>query len=783
MPNAQPPARPGLLDRCGGALLVLLGISLGLSGAWLLALGGSSYYVIAGVMLAACGWQIFRRHMAGLVIFGVLLIGTTLWGLWEVGFNFWALMPRTVFFSVLGVALLFVACRTSPGGRERVFLSVSILLALLVTVAPLVMREPLVGSTSPQANLAVQGDGDWSSYGNQHSDRYSPLSEITPANVGDLRPAWTYHTGLFGPDGNRRASLELTPLMIDGLLFGCTAFDSVFALDPDSGREIWRRDTLDRPVLGGHPVCRGLSYFRAAPGALECPTRLLVDTVDNHLVALDAKTGKLCEGFGNKGKVDLAEGLGDFPPGWTHPTSPATVVNGTAVVGAYVVDNQSTNVPPGVVRGYDASSGALKWAFDPARPDDSSPREAGHVYTPSTPNAWTVFSGDEGLNLVFIPTGNGSPDFYGANRSATTDRFSSSLIALDASTGKVRWTFQAVHHDLWDYDLAAQPVLADFPLDGRLVPALVVATKTGQVFVLDRRTGETLTKVEERQAPNSAIAGERSSPTQPYSVGMPDFSGLPLTEADMWGITPFDQLSCRLAFRQSVYEGMYTPLGLKPSIRFPGELGGIDWGSVSLDEGRGLLIVNANYMADRDQLITREQADREGLVPKTDPSGHFAPGGAMQGTPYGVHWGPFLSALGIPCQRPPYGSLTAIDLHTRRVVWSRPLGDARNSGPFGLSLGLPIELGAPNIGGTLATGGGLIYVAATQDQMFRAIDTLTGKILWQTPLPAGGHATPMTYRGTDGHQYVLIAAGGGALKDKPGDTLIAFRLIPPTSSR
>jgi quinoprotein glucose dehydrogenase len=750
---------------------------MALPGAFLLLLGGSPYNLLAGIVLIACALLTARRRTSALAMYAALLIATTLWSVWEVGLDFWALLPRTLFLCVVGVCLLVtLGLSRGASGISRVLLIAALVIATCTTMTPLLIRHPLQLSGGSHVDPVAGDDGEWSSYGNRHSNRYSPLGEITPANVQKLEQAWTYHTGLFGPGGKRRASLELTPLMVDGMLYGCTAFDSVFALDPLTGKQIWRRDTVESAVLGGHPVCRGLSFYRAPVGTAVCPTRLLIATVDNHLVALDARSGKPCSDFGLNGKVDLMRGMGIFPQGWTHPTSPPTIVNGTAVIGAYVVDNQSTLVPPGVIRGYDAVTGALQWAFDPARPDDSTPLARGAVYTPSTPNAWTVFSGDENLNLVYIPTGNGSPDFFGANRSPTTDRFSTSLIALDASTGLVRWTFQAVHHDLWDYDLAAQPALVDFPVAGAKVPALVLPTKTGQIFVLDRRTGEPLTRVVERPAPKSSIPDERSSPTQPYSVGMPDFSGATLTEADMWGLTPFDQLFCRIAFKRSVYDGMYTPLGLDPSLRFPGELGGIDWGSVAIDEGRGLLIVNANYMADRDQFISREQANHEGLVPRTDPRGHFAPGGAMAGTPYGVHWGAFLTPLGVPCQRPPFGSLTAIDLQSRKVVWSRTLGDARNSGPTGLPLGLPIELGTPNIGGTLATGSGIIYVAATQDEMFRAIDTRSGAVLWQTKLPAGGHATPMTYKGSDGHQYVVIAAGGGALQDKPGDSLVAYRL-------
>jgi quinoprotein glucose dehydrogenase len=478
--------------------------------------------------------------------------------------------------------------------------------------------------------------------------------------------------------------------------------------------------------------------------------------------------------------VDLSEGEGLEPAtrGWVNPTSPPAIVHGTAVIGSFIVDNFSTRVPPGVIRGYDAVTGQLKWAFDPGKPDDHNAPAPGATYTLSTPNSWTAFSGDEALGMVYVPMGNGSPDYWGNQRTPETDRFSTAVVALDADTGQVRWVFQAVHHDLWDYDLAAQPVLADFPSDNGNVPALIQPTKTGQVFVLDRRTGKPLTKVEEKPVPASTIAGEHAAPTQPYSTGMPDFSGPTLTEADMWGITPFDQLYCRIKFRQAAYQGMYMPLRFGSSIRTPGELGGIDWGSVSVDESRNILVVNSNLMADYDRFIPRAQADAEGLYINGDPRRRKTePGAAMAGTPYGVHWHGFVTELGIPCQRPPYGFLTAVDLKTGKPIWQRTLGDASNSGPLGHSLGLPFRLGAPNIGGSLVTRGGVIFIGATQDKHFRAIDEATGKTLWDVALQAGGHATPMTYLGADARQYVLIAAGGsGGFGTGESDSLIAYRL-------
>ena len=760
-----------------GSLLVLAGVGMALPGLYLATLGGSLYYAFTGALLIGCAWLAFGGDPRAPLLYALILIATLGWSLWEVGIDGWALMPRLVFLIVGGVWLLIAP---APG-RGRLALAATLAVSVIGVGGFVLATSGRVVAAPLPPDRAVSGaaDGDWTSYGNVHSNRYSPLDQITPANVAQLEPAWTYHAGLLGPDGKRRQSLQLTPLVAEGLLYGCTAFSTIYALDPVTGREIWRRDAGITDVSGGHPVCRSVSFFRAPAGTAECPTRILLGTFDNRLIALDAKTGKPCAGFGTNGATNLRDNMGDFPRGWAHPTSPPTIVNGIAVIGHYIVDNQTTQVPPGVIRGYDALTGALRWAFDPGRPNDPRPPGPGQNYTPSTPNSWTTFSGDPALGLVYVPMGNGSPDFIGGLRSTETNRFATTLVALDAATGRVRWTFQAVHHDLWDYDLSAQPALVDFPVGGSSIPALILPTKTGQLFVLDRRTGKPLTRIDERPAPGSVLSGERPSPTQPWSVGMPDFVGARLTEADMWGLTPFDQLYCRILFRRSVYDGIYTPMQTKPTLRMPGELGGIDWGSVAIDERRGLLIVNSNHMADRDQLIPRAQADREGLVPKTDPRGHFAPGAAMAGTPYGVHWGPFLTGLGVPCQRPPYGKLSAIDLRTRRTVWAQPLGDARNSGAFGIASHLPIRLGAPNIGGALATGGGLTFIAATQDEMFRAFDTRTGRQLWSTKLPAAGHASPMSFRGRDGHQYILIAAGGQALKDKAGDALIAYRLGRP----
>jgi len=769
-------------------LLLATGLGMAAPGLYLAGLGGSPYYVIAGLLILVSAWLVWRKRDSGVALYWLVCLGTLVWSLAEVGLDAWALMPRLVFLGAGGIWLLFLPST----GRLARLRPVAIGLCVLFAGALLYAVIPWPTGTPAAPAPADGGKGEWTHYGNSpDGTRYSALAQITPANVAGLAQAWIYHAGRPGKSQAGAPRLEMTPLMVNGLLYGCDADSDVFALDPVSGKPVWRHTVALNAGTAGRAVCRGVSYYQAPAGTAECSQRILVGTIDNRLIALDARTGTSCRGFGNGGAVDLSEGegLSRFAPGLINPTSPPTIVQGVAVIGSYVVDNQSVEAPPGVIRGYDAVTGALKWAFDPGRPDQHAAPPPGQSYVASTPNSWPPFSADAALGLVYVPMGNGSPDVYGVNRTPQTDRFSSAVVALDVTSGSVRWVFQTVHHDLWDYDLAAQPVLADFPAASGTVPALIQATKTGQIFVLDRRTGVPVTRVEEKPVPPSTIPGEHASPTQPFSTGMPSFAGPILTEQDMWGITPFDQLYCRIQFRRARYQGYFTPLRLGPSIRTPGELGGIDWGSVALDQTHGLLIVNSNVMADYDELISRRQADAEHLFAKNDPRKKTAPrplyrGAAMAGTPYGAHLGAFLTGLGIPCQRPPYGYLTAIDLKTRKIRWQHTLGDASNSGPFGLALGLPLQLGTPNIGSALITGGGLIFIAATQDEYFRAVDERDGRVLWRVRLPAGGHATPITYRGRDGNQYVVISAGGNpSFKTGSNDSLIAYRLGGPAMQR
>jgi quinoprotein glucose dehydrogenase len=614
--------------------------------------------------------------------------------------------------------------------------------------------------------------GDWPQWGRTLSGtRYSPATQIHVGNVAQLQIAWSFHTGddpAQKQDARNLPAFEATPLKIGRSLFLCTPHNIIIAVDAETGALRWRFDP-ETDTHGHYLVtCRGVAYYESdALQLTKCRRRILAATLDARLLALDADTGKPCQDFGKQGVVSLREGLGEILPGYYSVTSAPLVVRGLVITGALVLDNMSTDEPSGVVRAYDAVTGELRWAWDPAVEGPRSALPAGATYSRGSPNAWSEFSADSSLGLVFVPTGNRSPDYWGAWRSPTEERYSSAVVALDIDTGRVRWFFQTVHHDLWDYDVASQPVLMDFPTAAGLVPALIQATKSGQLFVLDRRTGQPLTRVEERPVPGNAAPGERLSPSQPFSVGMPSLHPQTLTEADLWGLTPIDRYFCVREFRKRRHEGLFTPPSTQGTITYPMNLGASSWGSVSIDEERQILIANTNRLASIVQLIPRAAADRREAAGET----LYWP---QRNTPYAAMVTPFLSPLGVPCTPPPWGLLTAIDLKTRKILWQRPLGNTRDLAP----LGIERPYGVPNTGGSLVTAGGLTFVAATTDRYFRAFDTTTGKELWRADLPAGGQATPMTYVSEGGgRQFVVIAAGGHQhLGSRLGDYVIAYAL-------
>ncbi len=762
-------------------------------GAQLVTVGGSPYYLVAGLLVLGAAFYLWRGDRRGAWLYGLMLAGTWLWALWEVGFDGWALLPRVLVPTVLGLWLL-TPWAFAPGDGEirrswRMLRAGAVVLLLgMLGVATMwweAVDTPSIAATATTTSALVTeasadtAAGEWHHYGRDAGGtRFSPLDQITPANVADLQPAWSMRTG-YASNG-APAPFEATPLKVGDTLYFCTPANDVFALDAQSGATKWhfRAQTDEHRV--GFKVCRGVAYYRDPAGDKgACSERIITATIDARLLAMDAHTGEPCSSFGKNGAVDLRQGMGTVDKGYYYTTSAPQVIRGKVVFGGWVSDNQHIGEPSGVIRAFDAVTGKFAWAFDMGRPDVHAEPGPGEQYTAGTPNSWAPISADEALGLVYLPTGNSVPDWYGGQRRPFDERYGSSVLALDAETGALRWSFQTTHHDLWDFDVASQPTLYDMLVNGQRVPALILPTKRAEIFVLDRRTGKPLTAVEERTVPTSTVPGERAAPTQPFSVGMPSLAGSPLTEKMMWGLTPLDQAWCRLAFKKSVYEGPMTPPAInQPTIAYPGYMGGIDWGSVAVDRDRDILIANSSRLAMRAMLIPRAEADQLGIKPIAEGvHGNVGAASAQAGTPYAVSITPFMSPLDVPCQQPPYGVLSAIDMKTQKLLWEQPLGSGRDSGPLGIPSMLPLRMGVPNTGGALVTRGGVTFLSATQDNYLRAFETKTGRLLWKTRLPAGGQATPMTYLSPAGRQVVVLSAGGHAvLRSKTGDHVVAFAL-------
>ena len=783
--------------RIFAAILALIGIALGYGGVLLVMEGGSPYYLLAGLAALISAVLLWRGRLTGAKLLGVLVLATIVWAFWESGADFWALVPRLWLFLVLGAWVILpftlrkLGAQTGAGkvwlGAVAGVVAAGVLGLGLHHATGMAMPDPAFARGLAQAAPATEHadatnwGGDWRSWGNDKGgSRFSPLDQITTANVRDLEVAWTYRVG-FGDDGIQ-GNLEMTPLKIGTMVYLCTPYNDVIALDAVSGKEVWRhRSQVNRDGFV-YSNCRGVTYYEVPEAQGQCARRIYSTTYAGELFALDAGTGALCPGFGTGGKVPLRKGLGAHDhPGYYFVTSAPALVRGKLVMGGWVADGQYWGSPSGVIRAYDAVTGQLAWAWDMGRPDLKGEPPEGGTYTPSTPNSWAPMSVDEDMGLVFAPTGNASgADYYGGQRRPFDDTYATSVVAIDAETGNVRWSFQTTHHDLWDYDVPSQPSLVEVPSPQGLRKAVIQPTKRAELFVLDRATGEPIKPVQERKVPQGGIVpGERLSPTQPYSVGMPDLGGPRLKERMMWGISPFDQLWCRITFRQSRYEGDFTPPGLDyHNIVYPGYGGGQNWGSVSFDLDRGLLITNTNRAANRVRIASRAEADAAG-VRSMGPNSNSDIGGfvAQKNTPYAADVGPLLSPLMSPCQQPPYGMLTAIDLNSGKVVWHRPVGSARAAGPMGIRSQIPLEMGMPMFGGSVVTRGGLVFISATKDETMRAFETATGQLLWQDKLPAGGQAVPMTYMGADGRQYVVIAASGHyGTGSKRGDYIIAYAL-------
>jgi quinoprotein glucose dehydrogenase len=622
---------------------------------------------------------------------------------------------------------------------------------------------------------------EWPAYGGDAlGSRYSPLAEITRENVGDLRQAWTFRTGET-PEAaptRRPTDVEATPIVVDGTLYLSTPLGRVFALDPATGQARWSFDArVDPRVPFGDFTSRGVSTWldRTAPGDAPCRRRILVATVDARLIALGARDGAPCAGFGAAGTVDLRRGLRNAPvsPDEYEVTSPPAVIGDLVVVGSAVADNGRVDAPSGEVRAFDARSGALRWTWDPIPRDPQDPGwatwEGPVAHTTGAANAWSVIAADPERDLVIVPTGGPSPDYYGGARHGA-NLYANSVVALRGSTGRRVWHFQTVHHDLWDYDVPAPPALVTLRRGGRAIAAVVQATKTGQLFVLDRETGAPIFPVEERAVPASTVPGEQAWPTQPFS-SLPPLSPQRVSADDAWGLTPWDRGRCREAMAALRNEGIFTPPSLEGTLVVPSNIGGAHWGGSAFDPARQIAVVPVNRIASAVQLIPRDRHDPAARA----PGWQYGP---MRGTPYVLRRRLLLSPLGLPCTPPPFGALVAISLESGRTLWDVPLGTTRDL--FASRVGLPLAFrwGTPNLGGPIVTAGGLVFVAAAMDDYLRAFDLETGRELWKGRLPAGGQATPMTYRlSATRRQYVVIAAGGhGRAGTTRGDHVVAFAL-------
>lgn len=650
-------------------------------------------------------------------------------------------------------------------------LRLSIAVATLVCGAGRARAQP--AASSPR--------GDWTAYGRDAlGSRFSPLAQITRENVSKLEVAWTYRTG-DTTHTRQPTKFEATPIVVDGILYLATPFARVIALDPATGREKWTFDPrTDRGMNWGDWANRGVSTWldARAPVGSACRRRIYVGTIDARIYALDARTGTVCKGFGENGVISLKRGLRNAPAYKEEYelTSPPAVINGLIVTGSAVADNNRTNAASGEVRAFDARTGAQRWSWDPVPRDSTDAAwdtwRGVMAHTTGAANAWSVIAADSARDLVFVPTGSASPDYYGGER-VGDNRYANSIVALRATTGKVVWSFQAVHHDLWDYDVASPPALVDIVHDGRTRPVVLQATKTGQLYVLDRDTGVPVFPVEERPVPASTVVGEHASPTQPFNAVIPALSPQSLPLDSVWGPTPADREACLAQIRPLRNEGSFTPPSFQGTLAIPSNIGGAHWGGLAFDPTHQIAVVPVNRSPAFVQLIPLDKLDTAEITVNESRLGDQYT--RMHGTPYVMRRRMIISPSRAPCTPPPWGALVAIDLRTGARAWEVPLGDPSSVAP-GLAGVSTTPLGTPNLGGPIATAGGVIFIGATMDPALRAFDTQTGRELWKGKLPGGARATPMTYQLTpSGRQFVVVSVGGSEEWGR-GDYVVAFAL-------
>ncbi|KJV49745.1 quinoprotein [Pantoea sp. BL1] len=785
-----------MVNKLTSIVLAILALALLYMGGKLLMLGGSAFYALMAVGLLITAILLFRNQRSALMLYAVLMWITLAWIIWEVGFDKWQWIPRGDLFGVIGLwlAMPWVVKPLYQGERRFHSFLGGTVIVMIVVVIGLCFYDPLpqAGTISNAREQASEqgAANDWTAYGGTtDGQRFSSLNQITKENVQNLEVAWTYHTGDLRQDADASEyTFEATPVTANGMLYFCTPHNEVHALDPETGAVKWKyTPNKDRSYLQQHQTCRGVSYYEQSPVAAQdsaaapaiCRKRIFNATTDAQLIALDADTGKPCADFGTNGVVDLHANMGEVRPHALMQTAAPLVAGKLVIVGGSVMDNGfNSGNPSGVIRAYDAETGRLVWNFDPANPDNTSPVAAGQNYPQDTPVAWGTLSADLKNGLVYVPFGNASPDEVGIERDANsnTEKFRDALVALDLQTGKFKWRYQSSNHDLWDRDNPSQPSLLDIDYQGQKQPVVILPTKTGNLFVLNRLTGQPVYPVNQvKVSTEGGVPGEKFAATQP--VSSLNFIPDPLTEKSMWGITPFDQMSCRMDFRSLRYDGNpWTPATEAGSLIFPGNIGVFNWGSVAVDPQRQMLIAAPVRLAYKYNLIKR--------TPQTETQRLFTKDGQpywnenFQGD-YAIHIQQLASGLGIPCIAPPWGRMVGVDLKTGKTEWLRRVGVTKNLKtsflPGRFPIGFPMGMVAH--GGPLLTAGDLVFHGATADNFFRAYDSTTGELLWQTELSAGAQATPSTFMGKDGKQYVVIAAGGhGSLGTQAGDSVVAFRL-------
>ena len=857
------------MEKFVAIIMAVFAAPLVIGGAYLLSLGGSPYYLFAGVIILTTAFLLFKKYWSAYALYAIFIVATIVWALWESGFYWWALAPRVGFPLIFGLLMLLPWVSNKMRGHKT---QVSTSSASSTSTIDTVKKNPLyywgllasvgVGallsfgslannvtdklgelnltatddgdqdttSSDTSANLGdplsngqQTPDGEWSAYGRtNYGQRYSPLTQINTDNVKNLELAWQIQTGdVKGPNDIGETTYQATPLKIGNALYMCTPHNWVLALDADSGKTLWKFDPkVEKNLQRQHQTCRGVSYYAGQAGmdstplvandeansdsaindttanntaitnksavhsnmmvqkvtgntfenaSKQCDAKIFIPTSDAKLYALDPNTGQRCQDFGEDGALDLMHNMPFTQAGYYYSTSPPIVVGNTIVVAGAINDNYDVNSPSGVIRAYDVNTGELLWNWDSGDPDNTAPFDVNdptQAYKTSSPNSWAIASADEELGLVYFPMGNRTPDQLGSYRNAAEEKYATSVVALDINTGEARWVQQFVHHDLWDMDTPAQPTLLDLDTNDGIQPALVVPTKQGDVYVLNRATGEPIVPIKERDAPQGyLIAGEHAAPTQPYS-GL-SFEPPMLKEKDMWGASLIDQMMCRIEFNQLNYDGRYTPPSTNGSIVYPGNFGTFNWGGVAVDPENGVMFGMPTYLAFTSKLIPKE------TLGDVETNKGEQGVNANEGADYAVEMGPFLSPLGVPCQQPPWGTIAGADLATGEIAYQRKNGTVQDLSPIPLKL----ELGVPGIGGPIITKGGLAFLSAATENNFRAYDLKNGDVLWNVRIPAGGQATPMTYLNSKGEQMVVLVAGGhGSVGTTIGDYVVAYKL-------